>query len=273
MTFIDIGANLTHESFKNDLDTALTNAKLAGVIHIIVTGTDLTSSIEANNLTKLNPAYLSSTVGFHPHAADNVKESDFKRAIELIELENVVAIGEAGLDYNRNYSSRKAQLKIFEQQLELATQIKLPLFLHQRDAHLDFYPLLAKYRHKIVGGVVHCFTASKEILDSYLDLDMHIGITGWICDERRGQDLQKIVHNIPDNRLLIETDSPYLLPRTIRPKPKSRRNEPKFLPEVANSVSEHSAKTPEEIATITTQNAITLFNLPIKDLTLNHPVD
>ena len=124
-----------------------------------------------------------------------------------------------------------------------------------------------------MGGVVHCFTASKEILDSYLDLDMHIGITGWICDERRGQDLQKIVHNIPENRLLIETDSPYLLPRTIRPKPKSRRNEPKFLPEVANSVSEHSAKTPEEIATITTQNAITLFNLPIKDLTFNHPVD
>ena len=142
MTFIDIGANLTHESFKNDLGTALIDAKLAGVIHIIVTGTDLTSSIEANNLTKLNPSYLSSTVGFHPHAADYVEESDFKRAIELIELKNVVAIGETGLDYNRNYSSKKAQLKIFEQQLELATQIKLPLFLHQRDAHLDFYPLL-----------------------------------------------------------------------------------------------------------------------------------
>ena len=270
MTLIDIGANLTHESFKNDLDATLTNAKHAGVIHIIITGTDLASSREASNLTKLNPSYLSSTVGFHPHAADNVKESDFMKAIQLIELKNVVAIGETGLDYNRNYSSRKAQLKIFEQQLELATQIKLPLFLHQRDAHLDFYPLLTKYRHRIVGGVVHCFTASKEILDSYLDLDLHIGITGWICDERRGQDLQKIVHNIPENRLLIETDSPYLLPRTIRPKPKSRRNEPKFLTEVAKSVSEHSAQTPEEIAKITTQNAIALFNLPIRDLTPNH---
>ena len=267
MKCIDIGANLTHESFKYDLNTALANAKLTGVIHIIITGTNLASSVAASNLTKLNPSYLSSTVGFHPHTADNVEESDFKRAIELIESKNVVAIGETGLDYNRNYSSKKAQLKIFEQHLELATQIKLPVFLHQRDAHPDFYPLLIKYRHRIVGGVVHCFTASKEILDSYLDLDMHIGITGWICDERRGQELQKIVHNIPENRLLIETDSPYLLPRTIRPKPKFRRNEPKFLPEVAKSVSDHSAKTPEEIAKITTQNAIALFHLPIRDLT------
>ena len=212
------------------------------------------------------------SVGVHPDY-ENIKEPTVENLVKLSANKKVIAIGETGLDYNRNYSSRKAQLKIFEQHLELATQIKLPLFLHQRDAHLDFYPLLIKYRHKIVGGVVHCFTASKEILDSYLDLDMHIGITGWICDERRGQDLQKIVHNIPENRLLIETDSPYLLPRTIRPKPKSRRNEPKFLPEVAKSVSEHSARTPDEIATITTQNAITLFNLPIKDLTLNHPVD
>ena len=267
MKYIDIGANLTHESFKNDLDAVIRNAEFAGIIHMIITGTDLSSSIEANNLARLNSSYMSSTVGFHPHVADNVEESDFKRATELLELENAVAIGETGLDYNRNYSSKKAQLKIFEQHLELATDIKLPLFLHQRDAHSDFYPLLTKYRHKIIGGVVHCFTANREILDSYLDLDMHIGITGWICDERRGQDLQKLVHNIPKNRLLVETDSPYLLPRTILPKPKSRRNEPKFLPEVAKSVSEHSAITLEEIAKITTQNAITLFNLPIRNST------
>ena len=273
MNYIDIGANLTHESFKNDLIAVVKNAELAGIMHIIITGTDLSSSIKANDLAKSNSSFLSSTVGFHPHVADDIKESDFKRAIELLELKNAVAIGETGLDYNRNYSSKKAQLKIFEQHLELATDIKLPLFLHQRDAHSDFYPLLTKYRHNMVGGVVHCFTANKEILDSYLDLDMHIGVTGWICDERRGQGLQKIVHNIPNNRLLIETDSPYLLPRTIRPKPKSRRNEPKFLPEVAKSISEHSAKTPEEIAKITAQNAITLFNLPIRNLGPLHPGD
>jgi len=267
MKFIDIGANLTHESFENDLDTVIKNAELAGIIHIIITGTDLSSSIKASNLAKSNSSYLSSTVGFHPHVADDVKESDFKIATELLELKNAVAIGETGLDYNRRYSSKKAQLKVFEQHLELATDIQLPLFLHQRDAHSDFYPLLTKYRHKMLGGVVHCFTANKEILDSYLDLDMHIGITGWICDERRGQGLQEIVHNIPKNRLLVETDSPYLLPRTLKPKPKSRRNEPKFLPEVAKSISEHSAKTLEEIAKISTQNAITLFNLPIGNLT------
>ena len=265
MKYIDIGANLTHESFRNDLDEVLKNAEKAGVVHIIITGTDLQTSIEAANLATSNP-YLSSTVGFHPHIADKVEESDFTRAAELLNSKHVVAIGETGLDYNRNFSSKKAQLKVFEQHLELATQIKLPLFLHQRDAHSDFFTLLNKYRPNIVGGVVHCFTADKRALDAYLDIDMHIGITGWICDERRGRNLQEIVHKIPENRLLLETDSPYLLPRNLKPRPKSRRNEPKFLTEVARLVSEHSPKNLNEIAHNTTLNAKVLFNLPIDNI-------
>ena len=266
MEFIDIGANLTHESFRNDLDEVIENAEEAGIIHIILTGTDQQTNREGVSLAISNPSFFSSTVGFHPHIADKVDESDFARAAELLSSKHVVAIGETGLDYNRNFSSRKAQLKIFEQHLDLATQIKLPLFLHQRDAHSDFFPLLNKYRSNIVGGVVHCFTADKRALDAYLDIEMHIGITGWICDERRGKGLQEIVHRIPENKMLLETDSPYLLPRSIRPKPKSRRNEPKFLPEVARLVSEHSAKKLKEIARMTTRNAINLFNLPIDDM-------
>ena len=266
MRYIDIGANLTHESFRNDLDEVLENAEKAGIIHIILTGTDLQTNIEASNLATSNPSYLSSTVGFHPHIADNVEKTDFKKAVDLLNCKHVVAIGETGLDYNRNFSSKKAQLKIFEQHLELATQIKLPLFLHQRDAHSDFFPQLSKYRPNVVGGVVHCFTADKKALDAYLDIEMHIGITGWICDERRGKGLQEIVRRIPESRLLLETDSPYLLPRSIRPKPKSRRNEPKFLPEVARLVSEHSQKKLNEIAHITTLNAKALFNLPVENI-------
>ena len=266
MKFIDIGANLTHESFRNDLDDVIKNAKKTGIIHIMLTGTDLQTNLEAANLATSKPSFLSSTVGFHPHIADKVEESDFTRAVKLLNSKHVVAIGETGLDYNRNFSSKKAQLKVFEQHLELATQIKLPLFLHQRDAHSDFFPLLNKYRHNIAGGVIHCFTADKTALDAYLDIEMHIGITGWICDERRGKGLQDIVHRIPENRLLLETDSPYLLPRSIKPRPKSRRNEPKFLPEVAKLVSEYSAKTLKEIAYLTTLNAKTLFNLPIDNI-------
>ena len=160
----------------------------------------------------------------------------------------------------------KRSFGVFKGKAIISFQIKLPLFLHQRDAHSDFFPLLSKYRPNIVGGVVHCFTADKKALDAYLDIEMHIGITGWICDERRGRGLQEIVRRIPESKLLLETDSPYLLPRSIRPKPKSRRNEPKFLPEVARLVSEHSQKKLNEIAHITTLNAKALFNLPVENI-------
>ena len=267
MKFIDIGANLTHESFSSDLTAILEDARKEGVIHVILTGTDLQTNLNAIKLTKKYSSFLSSTVGFHPHSANNVDDAAFESAIELLKQDNVVAIGETGLDYNRNFSSKKAQLKVFEQHLELATCVNLPLFLHQREAHSDFLNLLKKYRHKVTGGVVHCFTGNENALSEYLDLDMYIGITGWICDERRGTDLQSIVKHIPGDRLLIETDSPYLLPRTITPKPKSRRNEPRHLPEVAKTIAEHTLNKVDEIAHITSRNAVRLFNLPIENIT------
>jgi TatD DNase family protein len=263
MKFIDIGANLTHESFAIDYSEVLEDAVAKAVIHIIITGTDLASSEAAINLAAKNPSLLSSTVGFHPHIAKNVQEKEIEKAAILIKNEKVAAIGEAGLDYNRNYSPKHDQLRVFEQQLEFAKTLKKPLFLHQRDAHSDFFQLLKRYRPNIVGGVVHCFTDSHRALLDYLDLGMYIGITGWICDERRGKNLQEIVHKIPLDRLLIETDSPYLLPRTISPKPKSRRNEPKYLIEVAKCIAEHTPFELDEITEKTTENAIKLFNLSI----------
>ena len=262
MQLVDIGANLTHESFQHDYPAVLEAARAAQVAHIILTGTDLASSEAAAQLATTDPALLSSTVGFHPHIADSVSSADFEQAAQLAARDGVVAVGETGLDFNRNFSSSKAQLSVFEQHLELAVALRKPLFLHQRDAHEQFLPLLKRYRDRLVGGVVHCFTDSEVALRDYLELDMYIGITGWVCDERRGQELQQIVHLIPDQRLLIETDAPYLMPRTLRPKPKSRRNEPRYLPAVLDTLARCRQQPEASLAALTTANARRLFGLP-----------
>ncbi len=266
MQLVDIGANLTHESFQHDYREVLDKALAAGVARIILTGTDLASSEAAVLLSEEDPDRLRSTVGFHPHIAEGVSSDDFSQAAELAQRDMVVAVGETGLDFNRNFSPAAAQLKIFERHLQLATELQKPLFLHQRDAHEQFLPLLKQYRSGLVGGVVHCFTDTEAALKDYLDLDMYIGITGWVCDERRGLQLQQIVHHIPDDRLLIETDAPYLLPRSLRPRPKSRRNEPQYLPEVLTTLARCREQDPEQLAQLTTANASRLFGLPTASL-------
>ncbi len=262
MNLIDIGANLTHESFQHDYPEVLAAAREAGLAHIMLTGTDLASSEAARALALEEPDFLSSTVGFHPHIAADVTDQDLASAAELTLADKVVAVGETGLDFNRNFSPADAQQRVFEQHLELAAATGKPLFLHQRDAHEAFLPLLSKYRPKVSGGVVHCFTDTETALRDYLELDMYIGITGWVCDERRGKDLQEIVSLIPDDRLLIETDAPYLLPRSLRPKPKSRRNVPAYLPEVLRTLAHCRDQQVEELALRTTENARRLFALP-----------
>lgn len=261
MQLVDIGANLTHESFQHDYEEVLRQSQEAGVAHIILTGTDLPSSQAAGLLAAQRPELLSSTVGFHPHVAASVSDSDMQQASDLAGQTKVVAVGETGLDFNRNFSPAGDQIRVFRQHLELAAAIGKPLFLHQRDAHSEFLPLLSEYRPRLSGGVVHCFTDTEQALRDYLDLDMYIGITGWVCDERRGLDLQNIVHLIPDDRLLIETDAPYLLPRSLRPKPKSRRNEPRYLPEVLHTLARCRDQDPAQLAALTSANARRLFAL------------
>ncbi len=261
MNLVDIGANLTHVSFENDFEAVVTAAQEAGLGHIILTGTDLETSVAAEALATQNQAFFSSTAGFHPHVASEAGAEHFAQISALADSPRVVAIGETGLDFNRNYSPQDTQITVFEQHLALASKLQKPLFLHQRDAHDAFIGLLKQYRDKIPGGVVHCFTDTEAALREYLDLDMYIGITGWICDERRGVELQQHVRLIPAERLLIETDAPYLLPRSLRPRPKSRRNEPKYLPEVLRVIAECRDDTMEELATATAENAQRLFGL------------
>ena len=261
MELIDIGANLTHESFKHDLNAVITSSIEAGLSHIIVTGTDFKSSCEARTLCRKYPDFVSATAGYHPHVASACDAEAFALIRDLAAHTNTAAIGECGLDYNRNYSPAADQLRAFELHLQLAAETQKPLFLHQRDAHDDFYRLLSKYRGAVVGGVVHCFTDSERALRDYIQLDMYIGITGWVCDERRGTELQQLVSMIPADRLLLETDAPYLLPRTITPKPSSRRNEPRYLLEVASTVAACRGVPVAALAEETTANAKRLFDL------------
>jgi TatD DNase family protein len=204
---------------------------------------------------------LYATAGVHPHhAADYSDESD-ALIRDLTKKDAVVAVGECGLDYFRNFSPREDQLRAFERQLLIAKESGLPVFLHQRDAHDDFVELLEPALPDLSRAVAHCFTGEGESLREYIAMGLYIGITGWICDERRGQHLHDIVSFIPDDRLLIETDAPYLLPRSIRPRPKSRRNEPMYLPEVVRVIAEARGQSEEHVASISTENAIRFFDL------------
>lgn len=260
---IDIGANLGHESFAADLDAVLDRARAAGIVHLLVTGTSPGSTATAVELATRLPALLSATSGVHPHEAQHCDAEAFAEITRLAADASVKAVGETGLDFNRDFSPRSAQESVFEQHLELAARLGKPVFLHQRDAHARFLPILKNQRDALTaGGVVHCFTGERHELYDYLDLDMHIGITGWICDERRGAHMLEFLHDIPLNRLLLETDAPYLLPRTLRPRPKSRRNEPAMLTEVLRVAAQAMQQTPQTLASHATQNARRLFALP-----------
>lgn len=258
---VDIGANLTHSSFAADLDSVIARAIDAGVARQVVTGTDLESSRAAAELAARHPQMLWSTAGVHPHHAAGFEPAHRSDLQALLEMPSVVAVGECGLDYFRDFSPRPAQRAAFVAQLEIAAAAKKPVFLHQRDAHEDFTAILTEHRAALVGGVAHCFTGGPAELEAYLELELSVGITGWVCDERRGGSLRTAVPRIPRSRLLIETDAPYLLPRDLSPPPKSRRNEPAYLPHIARTVAELRAESFDGVADATTQNAERLFGL------------
>jgi TatD DNase family protein len=257
MRLADIGANLTHPSFREDLDDVLTRARHAGVETIVVTGTSVEESRHAADLAAMRG--LVATAGVHPHHARDCDERTIPALREIAAHPKIVAIGECGLDFNRNYSPHAEQEKWFVAQLELAAELGKPLFLHSRDAHPRCAEIL---RNQRVGkAVAHCFTGGAEELRAYLDLGLYIGITGWICDERRGAHLLGLVKEIPLDRLLLETDSPYLTPRDLRPQPKARRNEPAHLPHILRAVARARGEATEALAEATTRNARAFFGI------------
>jgi len=259
---VDIGLNLTHDSFDHDREDVLARAHQVGVTYMILTGSDPAQSQGAIRCAGEHPECMRATAGVHPHHASEFASSDAAALKELMQHPLVVAAGECGLDFYRNLSPQADQERVFRVQLELACEVKKPLFLHQRDAHERFVALLKEQATLRLSGVAHCFTSGLDEARHYFDLGLYIGITGWICDERRGQHLRDVVRYIPLDRLLVETDAPYLLPRNLSPMPKSRRNEPMYLPQVLTAVAESRGADVAEIAAATMENTRTLFGWP-----------
>ncbi len=261
LDLIDIGANLTHASFGADLPYVMQRAMLAGVRRQIVTGADLPGSKQALALATLHPGVLWSTAGVHPHLAGQFDPAQAPQLAALLAQPRVVAVGECGLDYYRDLSPRAAQRSTFIAQLDLAVAIGKPVFLHQRDAHADFVAILRDFAPRLCGGVAHCFTGGPAELVDYVALGLCVGVTGWLCDERRGALLREAVPRIPADRIMLETDAPYLLPRDLTPKPATRRNEPAFLVHILNTAAKLRGATPQALAAQSTANAQRLFRL------------
>jgi TatD DNase family protein len=258
---VDIGVNLAHESFDQDRGEVLDRARAAGVSRMIITGSSERSSARALALAQSAGEGLFATAGVHPHHANEygVETSDVLR--QLARHSRVVAIGECGLDFFRNFSPAVDQERAFRAQLEVAAELGMPVFLHQRDAHERFVNILDDYLSALPAAVAHCFTEGPAARDDYLERGLYLGITGWVCDERRGHDLREAVPGIPQERLLIETDAPYLLPRDLDPKPPTRRNEPMHLPHVLAALARLRDADPAALAEATTANAQRFFGL------------
>ncbi len=261
MKWIDIGINLTNRRYQKDRPQVIENALIAGVEKMIITGTNVNESKKAFQLTQSRPGTLYATAGCHPHDASTLNAEGLTEIETLASQKTVVAIGECGLDFNRNFSPPEKQITAFKQQLELAVKLDKPVFLHERDAFDTQFEILKDYMPALRGAVIHCFTGTAQALEQYLALGLSIGITGWICDERRGQGLYDITRLIPDDRLMIETDGPYLTPRNLSPKPAGGRNEPKFLPHIAQTIAQAREQSLQQVASISYTNSCTFFNL------------
>ena len=263
-----------NSAFAHDRDEVVIAAAKAGVSTLVITGSSERSSIDAAQYARIMGEKLRTagtigglytTAGIHPHEAKSANDGTLSVLRQLAAPQDdepvVKAIGECGLDYNRNFSPRDVQCQWFAKQAELAAELSLPLFLHERDAFTDFKAILSEHIKSVPAAVVHCFTGTSAELEHYLSLGCYIGITGWICDERRGKHLQDLVRHIPSDRLMLETDAPYLLPRDLPFKVKSRRNESRFLPHIAETVARCLGKDVQQLARETYANSVRFFNL------------
>lgn len=256
----DIGVNLTSSQFAKDHDEVVARAFAAGVQGLLLTGTSLHESEQAQGLAR-RYQHCWSTAGVHPHDSSQWTPDSAEALYHLAKTPEVVAIGECGLDFNRNFSTPAEQEQAFSAQLALAAELEMPVFMHCRDAHARFLTLLEPWLDKLPGAVLHCFTGSRQEALACLNRGMSLGITGWVCDERRGLELRALLPVIPADRLLFETDAPYLLPRDLSPKPASRRNEPALLGHIVERVAHWRGDDPQWLAAQTNDNVRRLFGV------------
>ncbi len=260
--FLDACANLAHESYDADRDAVLARARAAGVAGFLVPGASLEESRRAAALHARHPERIWATAGVHPHHASSWSEEVARGIEDLLDRPGVVGLGECGLDYFRLLSTRAEQRRAFAAQIALARRHDRPLLLHVREAHADFLALWREGGVPAARALVHCFTGTADELEETLAEGFVVGLTGWITDERRGAHLPPLIARIARDRLVVETDCPYLLPRDLRPRPRSRRNEPAHLPHVASAIARAWGTDPAEVARSTTANLRRLFALP-----------
>ena len=258
--FIDIACNFTHESFKDNLNEVITNAELEGVEKFVLLSASLADLELIKEIQIYAPEKFFITAGIHPHNATEILDSNYDDLLDRLESINPNAIGETGLDYFRNISPPDVQKKSFSMHIEIAKELSLPLYLHQRNAHDDFIRTIKENRNNFPKFIVHCFTGTQKELDEYLELGAYIGLTGWICDANRNIDLRQSIKNIPIDRMMIETDCPYLIPRNLPNKPKKNINEPKYLPHIANEIADLIGVEIDELKLATRNNAINFFS-------------
>ena len=261
MQTIDIGINLINKRFQTDANDVIQRAKDKGVSPMILTGVSLAVSQKSAQLAKKYPHTLYATAGVHPHNAKDWDKTTAQHIKALTLLPEVVAVGECGLDFDRDFSPRFVQEMCFRAQLELAIEAQKPLFLHERAAFERFVAIVSDYKNTLPKGVVHCFTGTLSEAKTYLDMGFYIGITGAITDEKRFSQLKEVVRYIPSDRLMIETDAPFMLPKNMPKQPADRRNEPAYLPFVAEYIADCLGKTVKEVAETTTQTAKSFFNI------------
>lgn len=255
----DIGVNLTSPQFAKDSDEVVARARSVGVNGMLLTGTSAEESLQAQRLAQRHRCW--STAGVHPHDSSSWTPEVAEAIRALALMPEVVAIGECGLDFNRNFSTPAQQEQAFTAQLALAAELSLPVFMHCRDAHARFIALLDPWLEKLPGAVLHCFTGTREEMQDCLDRGLYLGITGWVCDERRGLELRELLPLIPAQRLLIETDAPYLLPRDLSPKPASRRNEPAMLKHILERIAGWRGEEVQWLEEVTDNNVRSLFGV------------
>lgn len=257
MKWFDAGVNLLDNRL--DPEAVIADAARAGVDKICLITTHPDEWEQAAALYAAFPDSLCYTVGVHPHNAKDVEETHYARLKACATAPGVVAIGECGLDFNRNFSPPAIQKTVFTRQLEIATEMNLPVYLHERDAFNAQQACLNPFLQNIKGGIAHCFTGDKASMQAYLDMGLYIGITGWVCDPKRGVALREAVPSLPLERLVLETDAPYLFPKTLRPR--QRHNSPASIPHIGAVVAELLESTPAQISLNSYANCCRLFGL------------
>jgi len=267
---IDAGVNLCSKQYTDYHDTLIEHAKktgIRGIISISNSRKEWQSNLDHREKYTDNEFEIWTTIGIHPHSAKNVRgEGIYRELEEFAQKAGVVAIGECGLDYDRMFSEKEVQIKVFKRHLEIAAKLDKPLYLHARDASEDFLPILkeAKQQYPHLKGLIHCFTGNATEMQEYLDMGFYIGITGLLCDKRKNADLVDALRVLPPDRFILETDSPFLTPFSYIKRWDTRRNQPDAIFEISYKMSRILNCDERELLRLSISNCCTLFdiNLP-----------